>query len=203
MSRILLASASPRRRELLSSIGLTYETVPGSRLDEAAVLGHMLSVLPERSTANIASALRELARLKGDEPSRANPQALVISADTEVLLEGDCLGKPADAPAAHAMLSRLSGRWHEVVTALCLQRSSDSLLVREHCTSRVRFVALRKEEIERYVELEQPFDKAGAYAIQGRGALIIERIEGDYSNIVGLPLRTLAGMLRQAGIELI
>lgn len=199
--RLLLASASPRRRELLAGIGLPYETVPGSRLDEALVLGHLMDSLSERSTANIASVLRELARLKGDEPARANPQDLVLSADTEVLLDGECLGKPAGSAAACAMLARLSGRWHEVVTAIALQRGGDDLLLRDHAVTRVRFAALSAETIARYVEQEQPFDKAGGYAIQGRGALLIERIEGDYSNVVGLPLRSLAGLLSQAGMQ--
>jgi len=201
--RILLASASPRRRELLESLGLHFDSASAPSLDEQGILSGLLNGLAERSLPAIAAALEQLARQKGEAVARRHPLALVISADTEVLLDGECLGKPADAEAAQQMLSRLSGRWHEVVTAVALQRGEPAISLSAHERTRVKFAPLSSSQIARYIELERPFDKAGGYAIQGRGALIIERIEGDYSNVVGLPLGLLAQLLRQAGIELL
>jgi septum formation protein len=201
--RILLASASPRRRELLESIGLHFDSASAPGLDEQSILARLLESLPERSIPAIASALEQLALQKGAAVAQRHPLALVISADTEVLLDGECLGKPADAEAAQQMLTRLSGRWHEVVTAVALRRGEPQFRQSAHQRTRVKFAPLDSAQIARYIERERPFDKAGGYAIQGRGALLIERIEGDYSNVVGLPLGLLAGLLQQAGIELL
>ena len=192
---LILASASPRRSELLSTLGLRFDVATGADLDEAALLGAHDGPLETRLCA--------LARFKGVEVAVEHPQATVLSADTVVVLDGVPLGKPADPDHAREMLSRLSGRTHEVYTAVCVQRAADSFRAQGCEITRVYFSELGTETIKRYIERAQPFDFAGAYAIQGLGALLVARIEGDYSNVVGLPLGLTARLLAQAGIEVL
>lgn len=192
---LLLASASPRRRELLESIGAAFRCVNTPPLDEAALLAGASGDWPAR--------LQALALVKGAAVAQQYPAALVLSADTEVLLDGASLGKPADSAAACAMLARLSGRAHSVCTAIAIQHADSGLELTAAETTEVRFASLTQEQIERYVAAARPFDYAGGYAIQGLGALLIEGISGDYSNVVGLPLRLTAAMLSQAGMRLL
>jgi septum formation protein len=192
---LILASASPRRRELLDSLGLHYSVSPGAALDETAILAAASGELPAR--------LEQLALAKGRRASAASPGAVVLSADTEVILDGACLGKPADAAEAQAMLARLAGREHIVCTALALQRAAPHLALTAHALTAVRFAALTPSHIAAYVQRVRPFDFAGGYAIQGLGSILIEGISGDYSNVVGLPLRLAAQLLEQAGYPLL
>lgn len=187
--KFILASASPRRRELLASIGLEFEVRP-SHVPEV----HQEGEAPEEYVARLS---RDKAQaLAGDNPGR-----WVIAADTTVLLGDELLEKPADAADAARMLGTIAGKTHIVYTGVTLQN-----LERDHrdtrvAESEVRMLPLSPEEIEWYVATGEPLDKAGAYAVQGIGAMFIDSIHGSYTNVVGLPLATLFQMLRRAGID--
>ncbi len=188
---LVLASASPRRAELLRQVGLSFEVQVSNVPEEADE--------PGRDAAEVAA---EHARQKALAVARQYPERLVLGADTVVVLDGAVLGKPVDATAAQAMLRRLSGREHEVITAVVLALSDGQCarVVDEHaeCT-RVCFRALSATEIECYVATGEPLDKAGGYGIQGRGALLVRAIEGCYFNVVGLPLSSTWEMLMRLG----
>lgn len=147
-------------------------------------------------------AARRLAEVKADGGADAHPRSLVIGADTIVVAGGRFLGKPADAAEARSMLRMLSGRRHHVVTGVALVRREPALRSVDASVTAVSFRGLNDEEIDRYVASGEPLDKAGAYGIQGRAALFVERIEGDYFTVVGLPLTILGRMLAQAGVAL-
>lgn len=187
MSEIILASASPRRRELLANMGLQF-TVLVSDADESGV---DTSVPPE-------IYVQELALLKAAAVAKTiikNKDAIVISADTIVVCDGEILGKPKDEEDAVRMLASLSGKSHKVYTGFCVMRLSDAFTVCKNVCTEVVFKPLTREKIERYVKTSEPMDKAGAYAIQGLGAMLIERINGDYFNVVGLPVSELSDVL--------
>lgn len=187
---IVLASASPRRRELLAGIGLQF-TVEPARFDEASI--HVES--PEEW-------VKALARGKASEVASRHPDALVIGADTAVLIDGQVLGKPKDAGDAHRMLRLLSDRTHRVLTGVALiHRSSGRERAHVESTD-VTFGPLSDEQIARYVATGEPMDKAGAYGIQGFGATLVREVKGCYFNVVGLPLYSLARMLSEFGVEL-
>ncbi len=178
---LLLASASPRRAELLRTAGIPFVCEP-SRAGE----------LPVGSRPPEALAV-ENARRKASEVSARFPGRLTLGADTVVVLDGHTLGKPTDRDDAARMLRALSGRTHEVMTGVCL---TDGKTVRtDLCVTRVRFRELGGDRIARYVATGECDDKAGAYGIQGRGGLLVEGIEGDYFNVVGLPLCRIDKML--------
>ena len=178
---LVLASASPRRRDLLGRLGLSFEVRP-TDADET------WPALPPGPAAE-AVALRKARALEA-------PGALVLAADTVVVLGGDVLGKPADADEARATLRRLSGRTHEVVTGIALRHGDRETTA--HASTRVTFAELADAEIAAYVATGSPLDKAGSYGIQDdAGALLVSRVEGDYFNVVGLPLRTLYETLRR------
>ena len=128
---------------------------------------------------------------------------IVLAADTIVVLDGELLGKPRDADDARAMLERLSDRWHEVLTGVAVHRPARDLRLSDLSRTRVRFAPLSAEEIAWYVDSGEPLDKAGAYGIQGLGALFVDSVEGNYSNVVGLPLPLTYRLLREAGFSLI
>lgn len=193
--QLILASTSPRRRELLGTLGLEFTVMSGAELNEAEVLVN--------SAGELAQRLEHLARLKGQECAAQYPEAIVLSADTVVEIDGDLLGKPADVADARAMLTRLSGREHRVHTGVAVQRHSDGLAEAGCETTQVFFASLSEQMIGSYIDRAEPFDKAGAYAIQGLGALLAERIHGDYSNVVGLPLRLTVRLLGAAGIDVL
>jgi septum formation protein len=176
--RLILASASPRRAELLAAAGFDFEIVPAD-VDETP-LGHES---PEAYTLRVA---REKARRIARRLS--SPDIVVLAADTEVAAGGQIFGKPRDAHDARRMLRLLSGDVHDVLTAVVLLGPGGEAA--EVVTTRVQVAALTGEEIEWYVETGEPMGKAGGYAIQGRGARFIERIEGSWSNVVGLPVAT-------------
>ena len=186
--KILLASGSPRRRQLLEQIGLSF-TVRSSDVDE--------SVAPGLSPAEVVEAL---ARRKGEAvAASAAPEELVIAADTVVALDGAVLGKPAGEADAERMLTALAGRTHFVYTGLTVLRGEIVRTVSEETA--VTFRPLTAEEIAAYVRTGEPMDKAGAYGIQGYGALLVEGIRGDYYNVMGLPVCRLGLLLRELGVD--
>jgi len=187
--RILLASRSPRRQELLSRVGLKFDVVPAD-IDESSGFSDPSEIVCDLS-------LRKASFVAG----KAKSDDIVISADTLVALEGQCLGKPEDAADAARMLRMLSGKSHEVYTGMTVMQNGRADTRFE--MTRVRFKALSDGEIEGYLSTGEPMDKAGAYGIQGYGAFFVEGIEGDYLNVMGLPLKTLYEMLKKFGVSLI
>jgi len=189
---IYLASASPRRRELLRQLGIRFD-----------VLHTNIPENPQAGEPAQAYVLR-LARAKARQGAvlvreRGLPERPVLGADTEVVLDGEILGKPPGRDAGLAMLRRLSGHTHEVLTALCLLQHDETYEAVSE--SRVTFARLSDADIERYWATGEPADKAGGYALQGRAAAFIARVEGSYSGIVGLPLFELAQLLKRIGRE--
>ncbi len=185
--RVILASGSPRRRDLLDMIGVAHEVVPAD-IDERYLPGEIPPAHAER-----------LAREKGARIAGAHPEAVIISADTIVVLDGALLGKPADDDDAARILRALSGRQHTVFTAVCLTRDGTQRSAVEAVA--VTFRALGDEEIAAYVATREPMDKAGAYGIQGYGATVVEHIDGDYFAVMGLPLTRLVSLARDAGLR--
>lgn len=183
---MILASQSPRRRELLGQIGFSFTVRPA----KGEELAH-----PELTPAQL---VEELARQKALEVSaEAASDDVVVAADTVVAIDGKVLGKPHDKVHAAQMLSALSGREHTVYTGVAVKRG-ETLLV-EHEATQVRFRPLTEREIDLYIQTGEPMDKAGSYGIQGYGALLVEGIRGDYFNVVGLPICRLGRMLAQVG----
>lgn len=185
--KIVLASASPRRRELLAGLGLEY-TVLVSGVEERVTETEPAKVVEELSALKAGDVLQRL--LHGaDGLWDGSEELLVIGADTIVAAEGLILGKPADRKDAAEMLRRLSGRGHQVYTGVTLYRHCQGESRRQtfHECTQVRFYPMTEEEIDWYISTGEPMDKAGAYGIQGLGSRFIRAIEGDYSNVVGLP----------------
>ena len=188
---IILASQSPRRRELLGQMGLTQFIIRPALGEETAD-----PCLPP------ALLVEALSRRKAEEVAgRSAPEDLIIAADTVVSIDGQILGKPRDGDHARRMLALLSGRENTVYTGVTVRRG-DRVLT-QHEASRVRFRPLSPAEIDAYVRSGEPMDKAGAYGIQGLGALLVEGIEGDYCNVVGLPVCRLGRMLLEFGVDLL
>jgi septum formation protein len=183
--RIILASQSPRRRELLTLIGIPHEVRPAD-LDETVWPGEVPTAHVER-----------LARSKAEVIAAREPGSIVIGADTIVVLDGDILGKPNDPGEAARTLRRLSGRTHTVHTAVAVARNGETVSGVE--SVEVTFRPLTDAQIEAYVATREPMDKAGAYGIQGYGAVIVERVHGDYFAVMGLALGRLVGLLEQIG----
>ena len=186
--RFILASGSPRRRQLLKEAGYAFEVV-SPPIDEVS---HGWLTIRELTIHN--------ATRKAWHVARASPDAVVLAADTLVALDGEVLGKPADMQEAAAMLRRLSGRAHDVWTAVCIRHAARAKSQSFHEISRVEFRALTDRAIQNYFAKINPLDKAGAYAAQGYGKEIIKRIEGSYSNVIGLPMETTVRALRAFGI---
>ncbi len=191
--KVVLASASPRRREILEQIGLPFEIIP-SYADEN---------IPSGLTPSLA--VQSLSLLKAADVAKTQPEdALIIGADTVVVLEDEVLTKPKDAEEAVVMLKRLSGRCHRVMTGLTVFRRKDGKSISVTEETEVFFKELTETEINAYVKTGEPLDKAGAYGIQGLGGLFIEKIQGDYYNVVGLPLARLGRLFEEEfDIELI
>jgi septum formation protein len=188
--KLILASSSPRRAELLRDAGFAFQSLP-VQVDETR--------WPQEKPIQL---VLRLAKAKAEAATwRAAPPCFIVSADTEVVLDGDVFGKPIGEEDARAMLRRLSGRTHEVITGLHVLRLPEQEFRNAHETTRVTFAQVSDKEIEDYVASGEPFDKAGAYAIQGRGGRFITRVEGCYFNIVGLPLARLYSILRELGWE--
>lgn len=187
--QLVLASASPRRRDLLAGLQLDFE-VRSAEIDESALTDE----LPEDHVLRLARAKAQAVAWPGE---------LVLAADTVVVLEGRILGKPADPAEAHQMLSSLTGREHDVYTGVALFEPDRDTLVSATDRSEVRIAALDKDEISWYVSTGEPLDKAGSYAIQGLGALFVERVVGNYTNVVGLPLPLTRSLFRQLSYDIL
>jgi septum formation protein len=185
--RVILASSSPRRRQLLDLVGIAHEVKP-SDIDESLIVGELPEQYAER-----------LAREKVAVIAEASPDALVIGADTIVVIDDMVLGKPQDVGEAESMLRRLSGRSHTVMTAVAA--TFDGRLASGVEIVDVTFLPLADEEISRYVATGEPMDKAGAYGIQGYGATIVRRIDGDYFAVMGLSLVRLVALFREIGVS--
>jgi len=185
--RVILASRSPRRRELLNLIGIPHEVRPAN-IDE--------TLRPRETPRRFAE---RLAREKASAIATRDPNLITIGADTIVVINRTILGKPADAAQAAAMLRQLSGREHTVVTAVAVSRGKKLRSAVEEV--RVRFRTLRAGEIDAYIATGEPMDKAGAYGIQGYGATIVESIDGDYFSVMGLSLVRLVGLMGDVGVK--
>ncbi len=184
--RLVLASQSPRRRELLEQLGFALDVRP-ARTDEAVHAGE---------------PARDYVVRVAQEKARAVPGDVVLAADTAVVLGGEVLGKPRDADDAARMLAALSGTAHEVLTGVCVRRPAIRIEASLVVATTVRFARLSPAQIAWYVDTREPLDKAGAYAIQGAGGAFVEGVDGSVSNVVGLPLAETAELLRRAGFPL-
>ena len=189
MAKIVLASGSPRRRELLTGLGIEFEVRPSSIPEEPR---------PEESPRQY---VERLATEKAAFVAREVTGSIVIGADTVVVINDLLLEKPKDRDDARQMLRRLSGQWHTVLTGLCLIQTDTAKIVSDVESTQVLFHQLTDEDIEWYLDTGEPFDKAGAYAIQGHGSLIVDKVEGNYFNIVGLPINLLRRLAHELGSE--
>jgi septum formation protein len=187
--RLILASASPRRAELLRAAGIEFDVLPAD-VDERFLPGET----PEDAVARLAT-------LKATVIAAHRPDAVVLGADTTVVVAGESLGKPADAADAARMLRLLSGTTHEVLTGICLKGKGRTLVHVE--PSRVRMLIMSEAEIDWYVATGEAFDKAGAYAVQGLASRFIEGIDGSYSNVVGLPISSVYELLKELGCDIL
>ena len=187
---LILASASPRRRELLGRFAVPFRVIPARGAEtapEGLTPGELVRCLAEHKAAEVAEG--------------EGPESVIIAADTVVEIDGEILGKPGTPERAAEMLRRLSGRTHRVWTGVCVGQGERILSAAEETA--VRFRELEEDEIRAYVATGEPMDKAGAYGYQDRACLFVERIEGDYFNVVGLPMDRLGRMLREFGVSLL
>ena len=189
--KLILASASPRRAEILSDAGIVFDVL-AVNVDETPRAGESAEAMCRRLAE--AKARAAVARL-----GPTNEQTIIVAADTTVEIAGEILGKPASPEAAREMLRRLSGKTHHVLTALALVFLPDGATRSDLESTEVCFSALSAKEIDEYVATGEPMDKAGAYAIQGRAGRFVERVEGCYFNVVGLPLARLYRNLKELG----
>lgn len=186
--RLILASASPRRIELLSLLGLVFEVIP-SDIEET----YSFQETPKQFVLR-------LAEIKAEVIASRYPDAWVLAADTIVIIDGEVLGKPKQRDEADAMLRKLSGRTHEVYTGFNLRSLSGGTNVSRCVRSLVTFRDLSDDEIFWYTGTDEPYDKAGAYAVQGKGAFFIKEIQGSYTNVMGLPLCEVVDVMKDKGI---
>ena len=183
LPKIILASASPRRAEILRTLGWPFDALPVN-IDESRL----------KNETAIAYVTR-LARQKAEAALRLSSDKIIVAADTTVVIDEHVLEKPLDHHDAVRMLRLLNNRWHEVLTGVAVFAAETSLMKIAHETTSVKFAAMSDGEIEWYVSTGEPMDKAGGYAIQGLGSRFIEGIRGDYFNVVGLPMRLLYEMI--------
>jgi septum formation protein len=185
--KVILASGSPRRRELLEKAGLNFKVIvsPAEEIHDESL--------------SMADLCEENARLKACAVSQENPDAVVIGADTLVFIDGSALGKPKDMAGAAAMLARLSGRKHQVCTGVCFVGPGGHL-VKIHAVTDVFFRDLDEAAISEYLGKTSPLDKAGAYGIQDHGEMIVSGIEGSYDNVMGLPVAEVLAVLEEIGL---
>jgi septum formation protein len=191
MQRIILASSSPRRKALLSHIGLKFTVDTRVRED---------TDLAEQEPHRL---VREISLKKAESVAGGYPDAIIIAADTLGVIDGRIIGKPDSASGARTMLAALSGRPHTVITGFTVLDTLTHQAVSRSVATTVHLKPITESEIAAYVITGEPLDKAGAYAIQGLGAVLVERIEGDYYNVVGLPLCALTEVLKQFGINVL
>jgi len=191
MKTIILASSSPRRRALLEQIGLTFRVDAGVQEDETSA---------EQEPHRLA---RELSLKKAVSTAGRHPDATIIAADTFGIIDGRIIGKPHSEREARAMLALLSGRAHSVITGFTVLDTQTGKSVSRSIETTVYMKQITKSEIDAYVKTGEPLDKAASYAIQGLGAVLIEKIEGDYFNVMGLPLASLAEVLKDFGVNVL
>ena len=191
MKAIILASESPRRKELLKKIGLKFKVEPSNYEEDTS------SELEPHELA------KSLSLEKAKLVAKNHKNVLVIAADTFVVFEGKILGKPRTKTAAREMLKRIDGKTHSVITGFSIVDSVSNKALSKSVETKVQLRKLSSNEIDAYVESKEPLDKAGAYAIQGLGSVIVEKIEGDYFNVVGLPLSALAESLKEFGVHIL
>lgn len=187
LASFILASVSPRRKELLEGMGIEFDVIP-SGINEDFLNGetprdHVLRLSKEKSSA----------------VSRNNPDAWVLGADTIVIIDGDVIGKPETQNDARAMLARLSGREHQVITGFTIVNKSIGVMITDAVESFVIFKEISEDEMDWYVKTKEPYDKAGGYAVQGMAAFFIREIRGSYTNVVGLPLTEVVTALKRVG----
>lgn len=191
MKKIILASASPRRKELLEKIGVKFDVEPSHH----------------QETLDITSEPHRLAQRLSFEKAQAiarnHRDALIIAADTIAVLDSQILGKPRTETEARRMLEALNGKWHSVITGFTIMDTGSGKTVSRTVETRVYLRKLTPDEINAYIASKEPLDKAGGYAIQGLGAVIVDRIEGDYYNVIGLPLSALAECLKEFGVNIL
>lgn len=196
MQRIILASESPRRKELLSQLGFPFEVMP-SDIDESVIT---------KEEASPFELVKKLSDAKATSISGiTDGDAIIIAADTVVFLHGEIMGKPTDRQSAFDMLKKLQGKAHYVYTGVTIIKKSGTDMIKKQFVENttVNMASLSDIEIQEYIDTKEPFDKAGAYAIQGKGAFLVKSIEGDYNTVVGLPLFQLYHSLREMGLGLI
>jgi nucleoside triphosphate pyrophosphatase len=186
--RVVLASKSPRRRDLLQQAGLTFSVIISDFKENSVAMSE-----PD-------AYVKTLAEAKAGDISNKHPETWVIGADTIVLIDDRILGKPVSADDARSMLRLLSGKAHQVLTGYCICCKTKGRIFSETIRTDVFFKTLKPEEIEWYIQTGEPFDKAGAYAIQGVGSLLVKRINGSYTNVVGLPVCEVMGFLINEGV---
>ncbi len=191
MKKIILASASPRRKELLKQIGLEFEVDPSNCEEE------MLSDIQPHELA------RSLSLQKASQVAGNHPNAIIIAADTFIVFGDKLMGKAHTEAEASQMLTALNGNSHSVITGFTILDTAKNNTVSSSVETKVHFRKMSPGEIESYVASGEPLGKAGAYAIQGLGSVIVKEIEGDYSNVVGLPLTALAEALREFGVNIL
>ncbi|CAI6082346.1 Maf family protein [Cohnella sp. JJ-181] len=190
---LVLASTSPRRQQLIGLLGLPVEVMPSHAGEDTPDGWSPERIVEELSRRKAEAVLERAGEIEG---------AIVVGSDTIVVLDGDVLGKPRDADDAVSMLKRLSGRGHEVFTGLCCIQAASGRKMVSHRRTRVFMRELTESQIARYVASGEPLDKAGAYGIQEIGAMLVDRIEGDFFTVVGLPVSHLASQLSEFGLEL-
>jgi len=188
---IILASASPRRRELLALVGLKFIVDAGEYEEDMNT---------DLSPPELA---KFLSRKKAEDAAGRHKNAIIIAADTFIVFRGALMGKPRDEGEAKAMLKKLSGKTHSVITGYTIINTESRKSLSRVIQTRVSFKRLTVQEVDVYVRSKEPLDKAGAYAIQGLGSIIVRKIEGDYFNIIGLPLSSLADSLKRFGVAVL
>lgn len=191
ITTLVLASGSPRRRDLLSRLGLEFKVMVSGVEEDNQVRGK------PAETARVW-ALRKAEAVA--EKLRDDPGAWCLAVDTIVVVDGDILGKPGSRAQAGEYLGRISGRWHEVISAYCLLQPGSGQRLENAVSSGVKIAQLEADEIAAYLATEEPYDKAGAYAVQGIGAFMVEEIRGSYTNVVGLPLTEVVADMRRLGL---
>ena len=186
--KLILASKSPRRKYLLEQAGLTFSIIP-SDFDERTV-----------TISEPDAYVKKLAEAKASDISEQHPASWIIGADTIVLIDNKILGKPRSNAEARSMLKQLSGKTHQVLTGYCICCKNENTVYSETAKTDVHFKSLSNAEIDWYIQSGEPFDKAGAYAIQGIGTFLVKRINGSYTNVVGLPVCEVIEYLMAKGV---
>lgn len=191
MRKIILASGSPRRKQILEQVGLNF-TVEVSDYEEKSIPGVSPSEFVETLSLEKANVV-----------AKNHNDAIIIGADTIVVLDNQILGKPKTKQDAREMLKKLSGNTHSVFTGFTIIDTVNKRTITNHVETKIRFKNLSEEEIRAYIETGEPMDKAGAYGVQDKGALFVEHIEGDYSSVMGLPIVKIFEILKELGIDIL